>query len=289
MSSNQAAGRVRASAPAPVPRDKASRGTGSGNEASKERRYTNTTAGAPVRDNSVRGLIWQLAGITAAVALLLFWLSAAQLSQTELATLSPETLLVYIGEHLRLTLISAVIVLLVAIPLGILLTRKPLRFLTGPVLAVVNIGQAAPAIGLVVLLAFWLGFGFWTAVVALVLYALLPVLRNTMVGLDSVDPRLVEAGRGMGMSASRVLLRVELPLAVPLMLAGIRTALVLLVGTGALATFINGGGLGVLITTGVNLNLPRVLVAGAVMVALLALMVDWVGRLVEHLARPKGL
>lgn len=284
MSSSQAAGRVRAPVPAPAPRETASK-----EAATKERRYTTTTAGAPVRDNSARGLIWQLAGIAAAVALLLFWLSTAELSQTELTTLSPGTLWVYVMEHLRLTLISAVIVLVVAIPLGILLTRKPLRFLTGPVLAVVNIGQAAPAIGLVVLLAFWLGFGFWTAVVALVLYALLPVLRNTMVGLDSVDARLVEAGRGMGMSASRVLFRVELPLAVPLMLAGIRTALVLLVGTGALATFINGGGLGVLITTGVNLNLPRVLVAGAVMVALLALVVDWVGRLVEHVARPKGL
>lgn len=286
MSSSQAAGRVRSSARVPGPPGQVS---ASKEAAAKERRYTNTAAGAPVEDNSARGLIWQLAGIAAAVALLLFWLSAADLSQTELATLTPATLWVYVVEHLRLTLFSAAIVLIVAIPLGILLTRKPLRFLTGPVLAVVNVGQAAPAIGLVVLLAFWLGFGFWAAVVALVLYALLPVLRNTMVGLDSVDPRLVEAGRGMGMSASRVLLQVELPLAVPLMLAGIRTAMVLLVGTGALATFINGGGLGVLITTGVNLNLPRVLVAGAVMVALLALMVDWVGRLVEQLARPKGL
>lgn len=256
---------------------------------SEEQRQTAAEAVSPVRDNSRRGLTWQLAGIAAAVAVLLFWLSATELTQTELATLAPATLWVYVVEHLRLTLFSAVIVLVVALPLGVLLTRQPLRFLTGPVLAIVNIGQAAPAIGLVVLLAFWLGFGFRTAVVALVLYALLPVLRNTMVGLDNVDPRLVEAGRGMGMSASRVLFRVELPLAVPLMLAGIRTALVLLVGTAALATFINGGGLGVLITTGVNLNLPRVLISGAVMVALLALAVDWVGRLVEQLARPKGL
>ena len=289
MSSSHAAGRVRPPAPFPGLASGSASASASKEAAAKERRYTNTAAGALAQDNSARGLIWQLAGIAAAVALLLFWLSAAELSQTELTTLTPGTLWVYIAEHLRLTLFSAVIVLVVAIPLGILLTRKPLRFLTGPVLAVVNVGQAAPAIGLVVLLAFWLGFGFWTAVVALVLYALLPVLRNTMVGLDSVDPRLIEAGRGMGMSASRVLLQVELPLAVPLMLAGIRTAMVLLVGTGALATFINGGGLGVLITTGVNLNLPRVLIAGAVMVALLALMVDWVGRLVEHLARPKGL
>ncbi|MET4058890.1 osmoprotectant transport system permease protein [Arthrobacter sp. UYP6] len=254
-----------------------------------EGRLTRTEASSPVRENSRRGLIWQLAGIAAALGVLLFWLSATTLTQTELTTLDPATLWVYTAEHLRLTALAAVIVLVVALPLGVLLTRKPLRFLTGPVLAVVNIGQAAPAIGLVVLLAFWLGFGFRTAVVALVLYALLPVLRNTMVGLDNVDARLVEAGRGMGMSASRVLFRVELPLAVPLMLAGIRTALVLLVGTAALATFINGGGLGVLITTGVNLNLPRVLISGAVMVALLALTVDWLGRVVEHIARPKGL
>jgi osmoprotectant transport system permease protein len=182
-----------------------------------------------------------------------------------------------------------VIVLVIAVPLGIALTRKPLRLLTGPVLVIANIGQAAPAIGLVVLLAFWLGFGFWASIVALVLYAMLPVLRNTMVGIQQVDAQLVEAGRGMGMSAAAVLFKVELPLAVPVMLSGIRTALVLLVGTAALATFINGGGLGILITTGVNLNLPTVLVAGAILVALLALLIDWAGRVVEHVARPKGL
>lgn len=248
-----------------------------------------TDARSAERRKARRGLVRHLAWIAAALAVLLFWLSAADLTRTELATLEPQILWIYTVEHLRLTVIAAVIVLAIAIPLGIGLTRPPLRFLTGPVLAVVNVGQAAPAIGLVVLLAFWLGFGFWTAVVALVLYALLPVLRNTMVGLENVDQRLVEAGRGMGMSAGRVLLRVELPLAVPLMLSGIRTALVLLVGTAALATFINGGGLGVLITTGVSLNLPRVLICGAAMVALLALLVDWAGRLVEYLARPKGL
>ena len=156
-------------------------------------------------------------------------------------------------------------------------------------MVVANIGQAAPAIGLIVLLAFIVGFGFTAAVIALVSYAVLPVLRNTMVGLQQVDQRLVEAGRGMGMSAAAVLFRVELPLAVPVMLAGIRTALVLLVGTATLATFINGGGLGILITTGVNLNLTKVLVVGSLLVALLAIVVDWLGRVVEHVARPKGL
>lgn len=238
---------------------------------------------------SWRGLVLQLFGIVVLVLVVLTWLLTADLSETELITLDPGVLWGYTLEHLKLTFLAAAIVLVTAIPLGVALTRRHLRLLAGPVLILANIGQAAPAIGLVVLLAFWLGFGFWAAIVSLVLYALLPVLRNTMVGIRHVDPHLVEAGRGMGMSAAAVLFKVELPLAVPVMLCGIRTALVLLVGTAALATFINGGGLGILITTGVNLNLPKVLVVGALLVALLALFVDWAGRVVEQLARPKGL
>lgn len=231
----------------------------------------------------------QLLGILAAVAVLMIWVLNADLSETERTTLDPATLWGYTVEHVSLTMMAAVIVLVIAIPLGIVLTRPSLRILSTPVMAIANIGQAAPAIGLVVILAFWLGFGYWAAVIALVLYAILPVLTNTMVGLRQVDERLVEAGRGMGMSSMAVLLKVELPLAVPVMLSGIRTALVLLVGTATLATFINGGGLGILINTGVNLNLTAVLVAGSLLVALLALLIDWLGRVVEQLARPKGL
>jgi osmoprotectant transport system permease protein len=236
-----------------------------------------------------RGLVLQLLGIVVVLLAVIGWLLTAELSPTELTTLAPATLWGHTVEHLQLTLLAAAIVLLAAVPLGVALTRPRLHRLGGPVLALANIGQAAPSIGLIVLLAFWLGFGFRAAVIALVLYAVLPVLRNTMVGLQHVDQRLVEAGRGMGMSAAAVLFKVELPMAVPIMLAGIRTALVLLVGTAALATFVNGGGLGALITTGVQLNLPVVLVTGALLVALLALLIDWAGRVVEHLARPKGL
>lgn len=247
------------------------------------------TSRARVRWNSWRGLVYQLAGILLAFLALVFWLQTADLSPIELTTLAPDALWVYTVEHIQLTLLAAAIVLVIAIPLGIALTRRPLRFLTGPVLVIANFGQAAPAIGVVVLLAFWVGFGFWAATLSLVLYAMLPVLRNTMVGLQQVDAHLVEAGRGMGMSSAAVLFRVELPLAVPVMLSGVRTALVLLVGTAALATFVNGGGLGILITTGVNLSLTSVLVTGALLVALLALLIDWLGRVVEHVARPKGL
>lgn len=238
---------------------------------------------------SWRGLVVQPVVILVVLGAFAVWLATAELSPTERTTLNPADLLQLAWQHVMLTVVSTVIVLVVAIPLGIGLTRGPLRKASGAILAVANFGQAAPAVGLVVLLAFWLGFSFWAAVVALVLYAILPVLRNTMIGVQSVDSRLVEAGRGMGMSAFSVLMRVELPLAVPVMLSGIRTALVLLVGTASLATFVGAGGLGLLITTGVTLFLPKVLVAGALLVALLALSIDWLGRVVETVARPKGL
>jgi osmoprotectant transport system permease protein len=126
-------------------------------------------------------------------------------------------------------------------------------------------------------------------VIALTLYGLLPVLRNTITGLDGIDPTLVEAGRGLGMSSASVLLRVELPLALPVIMTGVRTALVLVVGTATLATFIAAGGLGDIIQTGISLFLPKLMVAGAVLVALLALLIEWLGRLLELVARPKGL
>lgn len=238
---------------------------------------------------SWKGLLFQPIAILVVLAGFVVWLATADLTPTERTTLNPADILALTGQHLVLTLESTVLVLVIGIPLGVLLTRGPLRRASVYVLAVANFGQAAPAVGLIVLLAAWLGLNSWSAVVALVLYAILPVLRNTMIGVQSVDSRLVEAGRGMGMSAFSVLMRVELPLAVPVMLSGIRTALVLLVGTASLATFVGAGGLGLLITTGVNLFLPKVLVSGALLVALLALSIDWLGRVVETVARPKGL
>jgi len=238
---------------------------------------------------SWKGLLFQPIAILVVLAGFVVWLATADLTPTERTTLNPADILALTGQHLVLTLESTVLVLVIGIPLGVLLTRGPLRRASVYVLAVANFGQAAPAVGLIVLLAAWLGLNSWSAVVALVLYAILPVLRNTMIGVQSVDTRLVEAGRGMGMSAFSVLMRVELPLAVPVMLSGIRTALVLLVGTASLATFVGAGGLGLLITTGVTLFLPKVLVSGALLVALLALSIDWLGRVVETVARPKGL
>ncbi|MBT1682147.1 ABC transporter permease [Curtobacterium flaccumfaciens] len=248
------------------------------------------TAGpATGASTSWKGLLFQPIAILVVLAGFAVWLATADLTPTERTTLNPADILALTGQHLVLTLQSTVLVLVIGIPLGVVLTRGPLRRASPYVLAVANFGQAAPAVGLIVLLAAWLGLNSSSAVIALVLYAILPVLRNTMIGVQSVDDRLVEAGRGMGMSAFSVLMRVELPLAVPVMLSGIRTALVLLVGTASLATFVGAGGLGLLITTGVTLFLPKVLVSGALLVALLALSIDWLGRVVETVARPKGL
>lgn len=223
-----------------------------------------------------------------------WWRQTADLDATELRQLAWSNVGDQIWDHVKLTVVTSLLVVAIAVPLGVLLTRGALRRFSPLVVGVANVGQAAPSIGMIVLLYIWLndvGFfsGFKVAVLALTLYGLLPVLRNTITGLQGVDPTLVEAGRGLGMSQAAVLFRVELPLAVPVIMAGIRTALVLVVGTAALATFINGGGLGGIIASGINLFRFEVMVAGAVLVALLALLIEWLGRLLELVARPKGL
>lgn len=218
-----------------------------------------------------------------------WWRQTADLDGVEQSQLAWATTWSQLWAHVRLTLVASALVVAIAVPLGILLTRGRARALSPVVVGIANIGQAAPAIGMIVLLAMWRGYGFWTAVLALTLYGVLPVLRNTITGLQGVDQTLVEAGRGLGMSGPSVLLRVELPLALPVIMSGVRTALVLVVGTATLATFINGGGLGAIIDSGITLYRFRVMVAGAVLVALLALLIEWVGRVLELATRPKGL
>ena len=191
-------------------------------------------------------------------------------------------------EHIWLTVYSTLLVLAIAIPLGIILTRPGARRFAGPVLVAANSGQSIPAYGLVVLFAAWLGTDFSTAVYALAVFAILPVLRNTMVGLDQVDRAIIEAGRGMGMSKLLVLWRIELPLAVPVILAGVRTALVINVGMAALAFLIGGGGLGETINSGLKLQRDLVTFTGAATVALVALTVDWLASVAERFLRPRG-
>jgi osmoprotectant transport system permease protein len=219
----------------------------------------------------------------------LLWHATANLDSVEESALAWGKIGRQIWEHVKLTFVSAFFVVIIAVPLGIMLTRGRARAAAPLVVGFANAGQAAPAVGLIVLFQMWLEPGFRTAVIALTLYAILPVLRNTIVGLDGVDRTLVEAGRGVGMSAASVLFRVELPLALPVIMAGVRTALVLLVGTATLATFINGGGLGATLQAGISLLRYPVIVWGAVLVALLALLIEWLGRVLELLSRPRGV
>ncbi|GAA5144305.1 ABC transporter permease [Pseudonocardia eucalypti] len=228
-----------------------------------------------------------------AAVLLVLWLyvRARPLDAIEARSLNAAYLASRTLTHLELTVITAAIILAIAIPLGIALTRPGARAVAGPVLVVVNIGQAIPSFGLLVLFGVWLvTVGVSTiAVTTFVIYGLLPVLRNTMVGLHQVDRAVVEAALGMGMTRRSTLFRVELPLAVPVILAGVRTALVITVGTVALATFIGAGGLGDVISNGIASNRTLVLVTGSLLVAVLALFVDWLAELAENYLRPRGL
>ncbi|WP_328871715.1 ABC transporter permease [Streptomyces sp. NBC_00287] len=226
------------------------------------------------------------------VALLLatwLWFQQADLDSISENALSNGQVSKALWQHIELTVISTFFVLIIAIPLGILLTRKAFRKATPVAMAVANMGQATPAIGLLALLVIWLGTGTKAALIGIIIYAVLPVLSNTIAGLKANDPTLLEAARGIGMSPLGVLSRVELPLAVPLILAGVRTALVLNVGTATLATFGGGGGLGVLITTGITTQRMPVLMLGSILTVALALLVDWLASLAELLLRPRGL
>ncbi len=192
-------------------------------------------------------------------------------------------------DMFKIAFSSTVLVIAIAVPFGILLTRPSMRRFAPSVLAVANAGQALPAYGLLVLFLLLLGQGLTTVIWALVLYALLPVLRNTMVGLDNVDRSVIEAGRGMGMTKRNALTRIELPLAVPVIIAGIRTAMTINIGMATLAFLIGGGGLGITISSGLKLQQNPVLLVGAGMVALLALTFDWIGAVMERVLKPRGL
>ena len=233
---------------------------------------------------------WALPAVAAVLVVgMLGYLQTAPLDDIEQRLLVPDQIAARTLEHIRLVAVSTVVVIAIGVPLGVLLSRPRARLLATPVLAVANGGQAVPSIGVLVLLAILVGVGFTMAVVALVAYALLPILRNTMVGLQQVDRALIDAGRGMGMSARQVLMQIELPVAVPVMLAGIRVALILNVGVATLATYTNAGGLGSFIESGIVFNRMPILLTGSVLTIALALLVDWLAGLVEHKLRPRGL
>lgn len=240
------------------------------------------------------GLILAPVGILVLIALIIWYRSSLNLDPSvniqQASALSwQDKLIPQILDHLEISFWSTVLVVLIAVPVGILLTRPALRKVGPAVLAVANAGQALPAYGLLIIFLAIMGNGTQTVIVALVFYALLPVLRNTMVGLDAVDRNVIEAARGMGLSRAQALLKIEMPLAIPVILAGVRTAMVINIGMATLAYLIGGGGLGITIASGLKLNQDPVLVVGAGLVAVVALTFDWIGAVAERYLRPKGV
>jgi osmoprotectant transport system permease protein len=234
--------------------------------------------------------------VLGSLGLLLLWIGGLELDSIEQRQLRFDVIWPQVVRHVQLSAISTGIVIGLAVPVGIIATRPRFRRVTPYVIGLGNAGQAIPSLGALALLYFlfrttpWLpSTGLVPVVVALVGYSFLPILRNTMVGLDQVDRSVLEAGRGMGLSNLLILRRIELPLAVPVILAGIRTALVLNVGTAALAFLFGGGGLGMTIQRGFQLQRTPILVTGAVLVALLALLADYLAGIVEERLTPRGL
>ena len=189
-------------------------------------------------------------------------------------------------DHVELVLISMVIAMFIAVPLGMFIVQRPaLRAIS---IGVANVFQTIPSLalfGFLIPIPFIGGIGKQTAIVALVLYALLPILRNTYVGLSGIDPAVLEAAEAMGMTPAQILFRVRFPLALSIILAGIRTATIITIGIATIAAAIGAGGLGTFIFRGVALVSDSLILAGAIPAALLALIADFLLGLLERRLR----
>jgi osmoprotectant transport system permease protein len=190
-------------------------------------------------------------------------------------------------RHLELTFGAMSLAIFVGVVLGILLTR--FRTFATPVLGVASVVQTVPSLALLALMIPLLGIGVTPAITALFLYAVLPILRNTYTAIDEVDATMIEVGRGMGMTESQILTQVEIPLCVPVVMAGIRTSTVICVGIATLCTFIGAGGLGTVIMEGMQSRGNELIFAGVVPAILLALALDGLCALIQRLLTPEGL
>jgi osmoprotectant transport system permease protein len=228
--------------------------------------------------------------VAAGLLLLYLYISRRELGGIEQRVLNYSVISRRLTEHLDISFWATLLVLGSAIPVGIALTRPWARRITPYMVGLANIGQGVPSIGTMVLTFLVVTrSGRLAAILGLTVYAFLPVLRGTMVGLDQVPREMIKAARGMGMSRAQVLQQIELPLSVPILLTGVRTALVLTVSTAPLAAFVGGGTLGALITTGFAQSRFTLVVTGSVLAAALALLADWAGGVAEDRLRPRGL
>lgn len=206
------------------------------------------------------------------------------------AILSYRSDIVYLaGQHLELVFYSCALALAVGLPLGVALTRKPLRYHADAITQVINLGTTIPTLAVLALAMTFLGIGAPSAVFGLTVLTLLPIVLNTIAGLSMVPRHLIEAAAGMGMTDSQILFRVELPNALFVILAGVRTAIAINVGTAPLAFLVGGGGLGELIFTGIDLMDSSMLLAGAIPTAILAIVADFVIGQCQYWLIPRGV
>jgi len=196
----------------------------------------------------------------------------------------PDLVLALLGQHLTLTAITLTIAFTLALPMGVLAARVPR--VRGPLLGVLGLLYTIPSLAFFVLLIPIMGLGLVPAVTVLVVYAQVVLVRNITVGLLGVDSAVLEAARGMGMSPGQCFWRVEFPLALPVILAGVRVAVLTTIGIGTIAAFINAGGLGTLLFMGVSQSNPDKIIAGAIGVSALALVANAVIRILEKRTGP---
>ncbi|HYF77671.1 MAG TPA: ABC transporter permease [Symbiobacteriaceae bacterium] len=189
--------------------------------------------------------------------------------------------------HITLSGAAVLLALLVAVPAGIFLTRR--QRLAEPVMTAVGLLQTIPSVALLAFMIPLVGIGTTPALLALFLYALLPILRNTYIGIRDVDPAAKEAGRGMGMTSWQMLRMVELPLAFRVIMSGIRVSTVLIIGWATLAAFVGGGGLGDTIMTGFAMVSTGHILAGGIPVTVMALLADFVLGRLEKVVTPRGI
>lgn len=245
-------------------------------------------------DKLVRPLV-RVAGI-----FLLFWslygheplwdYLLAQIFPTSRQLVHPNaTVIEFTAQHLELVIVSSLITIPAGLLFGILVTRDNFREVLPLVNNLVNSGQTVPTIAIVAFMAPIIGFGFWPAIIALVAYGLLPVVRNTIAGLEAVDAFVIDSARGMGMTPSQILFRIELPIASSIIMAGIRTSMVINVGTATLGAFVGSGGLGTPIASGLAMTVDAFILLGAIPAALLAILIDYILGRIEFVLTPRGL
>lgn len=189
-------------------------------------------------------------------------------------------------EHIQLTGVSVLLAICVGVPMGVVLTRK--KNLTIPVIGAVNIVQTIPSLALLGFLIPLLGIGVKPSILALFLYSLLAIIKNTIAGINQVESSIIEAGTGMGMTNIQILFKIEIPLSVPVILSGIRIATVTCIGIATLCAAIGSGGLGQFIFRGISMVNSNMILAGAIPAALLALFFDFLLNKIEKYLTPRS-